>query len=82
MDAEFADGFRFLQEFVFKNHKEVLDVGARDNGLLEGNIQRHRNSIFHDGFDQDLDPHNVCSEKELEKGMLVYLIRNASVIER
>lgn len=71
MGAEFADGFCFLQEFVFRHHQEVLNVGARDHGLFKGYIQRHRNSIFHDGSNQDLDPYNVCSEKKLEEGMPV-----------
>lgn len=70
MDAEFADGFCFLQEFVFSRPKEVLNVGVRDDGLFKGDIQQHRNSIFYDGPNQDLDPYNVCSEKELEKGNL------------
>lgn len=71
MDAEFADSFCFLQEFVFRHPEEVLNVGVRDHGLFKGNIQRHRNSIFYDGPNQDLDPCNVRSEKEPEKGMLV-----------
>ena len=44
-------------------------MGARDHGLFEEFIQHHRNSIFHDGPNQDLDTHTVRSEKELKKGM-------------
>lgn len=68
MEFELADSFCFFQEFVLGCLQEVLNVGAGDHGLFEKFIQHHRNSIFHDGPNQDLDTHTVRSEKELKKG--------------
>lgn len=48
-------------------------MGIRDNGLLKGDLQWYRNSIFYDGSHKDLDPNNVRFATKLKEGKLVYL---------
>lgn len=68
MDADFADGFCFLQEFVFRPHKEVLNVGAHYDGLFKRHIQLYRDKNFHGSCYQDMDAVDVRSQKKLEEG--------------